>query len=215
VSLSRTTPIIACFLALAPGSAMATLQQSAADAGGCARAARPAPRKETRKPPKQALDSGKHYDVTLVTNCGSFTIRLDVRHSPHTTASFVSLVRSHYFDRTIFHRIVPGFVIQGGDPTQTGTSGPGYSTVDRPPTSTRYAEYTVAMAKTQLEAPGTSGSQFFVVTGPAVQLPPDYALLGKVYVGRKVVDAIGKLGNPQTELPTQVIEIVRATVEIG
>ena len=200
---------------LAPSSALATLQQSVAKAGGCAQVARPAPRTETRKPPKQALDAGKHYDVTLVTNCGSFRIRLDVRRSPHTTASFVSLVRSHYFDRTIFHRIVPGFVIQGGDPTQRGAGGPGYSTVDRPPANTQYSEYTVAMAKAQLEAPGTSGSQFFVVTGPAVQLSPDYALLGKVYVGRKVVDAIGKLGNPQTERPTRVIEIVRATVEVS
>ena len=176
---------------------------------------RPAPRTETRKPPKQALDASRHYDVTLATNCGSFTIRLDVRHSPHTTASFVALARSHYFDRTIFHRIVPGFVIQGGDPTQSGTSGPGYSTVDRPPVSARYRPYTVAMAKTQLEAPGTSGSQFFVVTGPGVQLPPDYALLGTVYVGRKAVDAIGKLGNPQTERPTRVVEIERATVKVS
>ena len=200
---------------LAAGPAHATLQQSVAKAGGCARAAPPAPRNETRKAPKQALDPNKRYDVMLVTNCGSFTIRLDVRHSPRTTASFVALARSHYFDRTIFHRIVPGFVIQGGDPTQTGTSGPGYSTVDRPPPSARYGEYTVAMAKTQAEAPGTSGSQFFVVTGPAVQLPPDYALLGKVYVGRGVIDAIGRLGDPQTELPTRVVEIERATVRVS
>src|SRR5690242_5824815 len=71
------------------------------------------------------------------------------------------------------------------------------------------------MAKTQTEAPGKSGSQFFVVTGPTVQLPPDYALLGTVYAGRKVVDAIGKLGNPQTELPTRIVEIERATVKVS
>jgi len=176
---------------------------------------RPAARTEKRNPPKEALDPKKRYDVTLATNCGSFTIRLDVHDSPHTAASFVALARSHYFDRTVFHRIVPGFVVQGGDPTQTGTGGPGYSTVDRPPATARYSEYTVAMAKTQLEAAGTSGSQFFVVTGPAVQLPPDYALLGKVFVGRKVVDVIGKSGDPQTEQPTRVIEIVRATVRVS
>jgi cyclophilin family peptidyl-prolyl cis-trans isomerase len=211
VSLSRTTPIIACLLALVPAAGAATRHASA----GCKTVPRPAARQETRKPPKQTLDTHKRYDVTLVTNCGSFTIRLDVRHSPHTTASFAALAHSHFFDRTIFHRIVPGFVIQGGDPTQTGTSGPGYSTVDRPPATARYGEYTVAMAKTQTEAPGTSGSQFFVVTGPTVQLPPDYALLGTVYAGRKVVDAIGKLGNPQTELPTRIVEIERATVKVS
>ena len=199
-----------------PAAAPNTLQQSVAKArAGCATVKRPAARTEARKPPKQALDPGKRYDVTLQTNCGSFTIRLDVRHSPHTTASFAALARSHFFDRTIFHRIVPGFVIQGGDPTQTGGGGPGYSTVDRPPASTRYTEYTVAMAKTQTEPAGTSGSQFFVVTGPGVQLPPDYAFLGKVYVGRKVVDAIGKLGDQQTEQPTRVIEIERASVRVS
>jgi peptidyl-prolyl cis-trans isomerase B (cyclophilin B) len=209
VSFRRTTTIIACLLALAPVAATASPDRTA----GCANVTRPAARKETRKPPTQALDPTKHYDVVLTTNCGSFTIRVDVRHSPHTTASFVSLARSHYFDRTFFHRIVPGFVIQGGDPTGSGAGGPGYETVDKPPSTARYSEYTVAMAKTQAEAPGTSGSQFFVVTGPDVQLPPDYALLGTVYVGRKVVDAIGKLGDPQTQLPTKVVEIEKATVK--
>jgi peptidyl-prolyl cis-trans isomerase B (cyclophilin B) len=71
------------------------------------------------------------------------------------------------------------------------------------------------MAKTAAEAPGTSGSQFFVVTGQDVQLPPDYALLGTVYVGRKVVDAIGKLGDPQTQLPTKVVVIEKATVKVS
>ena len=153
--------------------------------------------------------------MTLETSCGSFTIRLDVRHSPRTAASFLTLARTGYFDRTIFHRIVPGFVIQGGDPTQTGGGGPGYSTVDRPPASTRYTEYKVGMAKTAAEPAGTSGSQFFVVTGPSVQLSPDYAVLGTVYVGRSVVDRIGRLGDPNTEQPTRVIEIERATVRVS
>jgi cyclophilin family peptidyl-prolyl cis-trans isomerase len=213
VSFSRTTPIIACVLALA---ACLGLQQSVAEAApGCATVKLPAPRTESRKPPTQRLDPRKRYDVTLQTSCGSFTIRLDVRHSPRTAASFAALARSRYFDRTIFHRIVPGFVIQGGDPTQSGGGTPGYSTVDRPPLDARYAKYTVAMAKTQAEPPGTAGSQFFVVTGPDVGLPPDYALLGTVYVGRKVVDAIGKLGDPQTEQPTRVVEILRTTVKVS
>jgi cyclophilin family peptidyl-prolyl cis-trans isomerase len=211
VSRKRTIAIIACLLALAPVAATAAPERAA----GCTAVKKPAGRTESRKAPKQKLDPSKHYDVTLATNCGSFRIRLDVKHSPNTTASFVSLARSHYFDNTVFHRIVPGFVIQGGDPTGTGTGGPGYETVDKPPASTRYTEYTVAMAKTQTEPAGTSGSQFFVVTGPDVQLPPDYALLGKVYVGRKVVDEIGKLGDPQTELPTKIVVIEKATVRVS
>jgi cyclophilin family peptidyl-prolyl cis-trans isomerase len=210
----RTTAIIACLLALAAGPASARLQRSAAKGSGCASVARPKPQQESRKPPTQKLDPRKHYDVTLRTNCGSFTIRLDVRHSPHTTASFVSLVRSHYFDRTVFHRIVPGFVIQGGDPTGTGGGGPGYETVDRPPSTTRYTEYTVAMAKTQTEAPGTAGSQFFVVTGKDVGLPPIYAVLGRVTSGMAVVKRIGVLGDA-SEQPTRVVEIVKATLHVG
>src|SRR5262249_49121978 len=83
---------------------------------------------ERRRAPKPTttLDPSKTYDVTLVTSCGSITFRLDVKDSPKTTASFVSLVRRRFFIGTVFHRIIPGFVIQGGDPTGTGTEGPGY-----------------------------------------------------------------------------------------
>ena len=102
-----------------------------------------------------------------------------MKDSPKTTASFASLVRKGFFDGLTFHRVVPGFVIQGGDPKGDGTGGPGYTTVDTP----RDAAYTsgvVAMAKTGAEPAGTSGSQFFVVTGDNASLPPDYAVLGKV-----------------------------------
>ena len=196
-----------------PAAAPNTLQQSVAKArAGCATVKRPAPRTETRKPPKRAFDPGKRYDVALQTNCGGFTIRLDVRHSPHTTASFAALARSHFFDKTIFHRIVPGFVIQGGDPNGSGSGGPGYTVVDTPPSDARYVRGVVAMAKTGAEPPGTSGSQFFVVTGADAGLPPDYALLGKVTRGLDVVERIGRLGNPQTEQPKRRIVIRHITV---
>jgi cyclophilin family peptidyl-prolyl cis-trans isomerase len=164
------------------------------------------------KAPTRKLDARKTYRVTMTTNCGSFTITLDVRDSPHLAASFVSLVQAHYFDRTIFHRIVPGFVIQGGDPTVSGSGGPGYSTRDKVPANARYTRGVVAMAKTQAEPAGTSGSQFFVVTGADVGLPPDYALLGKVTKGLAVVQAIGGLGDPATEKPTAIVEILKAKV---
>jgi len=166
-------------------------------------------RNESR--PTKALDPAKTYDVTFETNCGSFTVRLDVQTSPKTSASFVSLVKSKYFDGTVFHRIAPGFVIQGGDPTATGSGGPGYLTVDKPPTDAKYVHGVVAMAKTQTQAAGTSGSQFFVVTATNAHLPPDYAILGKVVSGIGVVARIGKLGDAN-EQPTRVVEIEHATV---
>jgi peptidyl-prolyl cis-trans isomerase B (cyclophilin B) len=159
-----------------------------------------------------ALDPSKSYTVTMKTNQGTFAFTLDVKDSPHTTASFASLVKKGFFDGLIFHRIVPGFVIQGGDPKGDGTGGPGYTTVDVPPADARYTKGVVAMAKTQADPPGTAGSQFFIVTGADVGLPPDYALLGKVSSGADVVDKIGKLGDPATEQPTKRVVIQKATV---
>ncbi len=148
----------------------------------------------------------------MKTNQGTFSFALDVEDSPNTTASFVSLVRKGFFDGTIFHRIVPGFVIQGGDPTGTGTGGPGYSTVDAPPSDAKYTKGVVAMAKAGNEAPGTAGSQFFVVTADDARLPPDYALLGSVTSGLSVVEKIGRLGDPGTEQPTTRVVVQKATV---
>lgn len=166
--------------------------------------------------PTHALDPSKTYDVTFQTNCGSFTIRLAVKTSPHVTASFVDLVRRGFFDKTAFHRIIPGFVVQGGDPTGSGLGGPGYTTVDRPARTTGYTPGVVAMAKTNAQAPGTSGSQFFIVIGPAAaQLPPVYAVLGHVVRGMDAVDTIGLLGDPRTGNPTEGVEIERATVSVN
>ncbi len=165
--------------------------------------------------PKRPLDASKTYEVELQTSCGSFTIRLAQRISPNAAASFASLARSGFFDDTIFHRIVPGFVIQGGDPTASGTGGPGYSTRDRVPQSASYDVGVVAMAKAGNEPAGTAGSQFFVVTGAGAGLTPDYALLGKVTKGMKVVQAIGQLGDPASGgagTPLQSVVIEKAAV---
>jgi peptidyl-prolyl cis-trans isomerase B (cyclophilin B) len=158
------------------------------------------------------LDASQPHSVGVVTNLGSFSIRLDVKDSPCVTSSFAALVRKGFFDGTVFHRIVPGFVIQGGDPTGTGTGGPGYSVRDVPPADARYTKGVVAMAKTAAEPRGTAGSQFFVVTAPDAGLPPDYALLGTVSKGLKVVERIGRLGNPTTERPTRRVVVLRMTV---
>jgi cyclophilin family peptidyl-prolyl cis-trans isomerase len=166
---------------------------------------------------RKALDPAKTYDVQLQTNRGGFTIRLAVKTSPAATASFASLAQKGFFEGTVFHRIVPGAIIQGGDPTGTGTGGPGYSTVDVPAPSTRYSLGTVAMAKTAAEPPGTAGSQFFVVTAPSVQLAPEYAVLGKVVKGQAVVARIGKLGDPASGgqgIPTERVVIEKATLTV-
>jgi peptidyl-prolyl cis-trans isomerase B (cyclophilin B) len=157
------------------------------------------------------LDPAKPYTVNVRTNLGSFAFRLNVEDSPCTTASFASLVRKHFFDGTHFHRIVPGFVIQGGDPTGTGTGGPGYTVVDVPPDDAAYTRGVVAMAKTGPEPAGTAGSQFFVVTGADASLPPDYALLGKVTSGMDVVLRIGMLGDASQQ-PTRKVVVQRMTV---
>jgi cyclophilin family peptidyl-prolyl cis-trans isomerase len=162
------------------------------------------------KKPTQPLDASKKWTLDVHTSCGVFTITLDLKTAPKASASMVSLARAGFFDKTTFHRIVPDFVIQGGDPTGTGTGGPGYSTVDPPPKGTKYTKGVVAMAKTQTEPPGTAGSQFYVVTGADAGLPPDYAVIGKVTSGLATVERIGKLGD-QNEQPTQPVIIYTIT----
>ena len=183
--------------------------------GSCRDVAQPEPRPDGgAKRPTGSLDPNATYIVTLRTSCGAIAIRLDQNTSPKTAASFAHLARTGFYDGTVFHRIVPGFVIQGGDPTGSGTGGPGYSTRDVPPQNTRYLKGTVAMAKTGAEPPGTAGSQFYIVTAPDAGLPPEYALLGKVVRGQRVVDQIGELGDPAsggagTPLQPVVIEGAR------
>lgn len=183
--------------------------------GGCEDVPPPEPRPDGgAKRPTGRLDPGKTYVVTLRTSCGAIAIRLDQKTAPRTTASFANLARTGFYDGLVFHRIVPGFVIQGGDPTGSGTGGPGYSTRDVPPRSATYLLGTVAMAKSGAEPPGTAGSQFFIVTAPDAGLPPEYALVGKVVRGQAVVDEIGQLGDPSgagTPLQPVVIEAARVS----
>jgi peptidyl-prolyl cis-trans isomerase B (cyclophilin B) len=151
--------------------------------------------------------------AVVETSKGPFTIALDTENDPLTTASFAYLVDQELYTKTQFHRIVPDFVIQGGDPLGTGNGGPGYSVTEAPPPSTKYTPGVVAMAKTGTDPAGTSGSQFFVVTGAQGEnLPPEYAVLGKVVDGLDVVEQIGRLGGP-TEKPKEPIFIDKITIE--
>lgn len=187
-------------------------EPSASSNGECESVEAPAARESgTRTAPTDPLDAGTSYGLVFETSCGSFTIGLDTELAPKTAASLVALARDGFYDDTIFHRIVPGFVIQGGDPTQQGTGGPGYKTVDAPPAGSKYVKGVVAMAKSQVEPPGTSGSQFFVVTGDDVGLPAEYAIVGEVTEGLDAVERIGALGGPD-ERPTQPVIVSSVTV---
>jgi cyclophilin family peptidyl-prolyl cis-trans isomerase len=182
---------------------------------GCERVRAPEPKPNGgAERPSGRLEADATYEVTFQTSCGAFTVRLDQAAAPRTAASLVSLARSGFYDGTIFHRVVPGFVIQGGDPTGTGTGGPGYSTRDAPPPDAQYTRGVVAMAKTGAEPPGTAGSQFYVVTGADAGLPPDYAIVGKVVEGLDAtarIDALGVGDGP----PSQPVVIERASVSKG
>jgi peptidyl-prolyl cis-trans isomerase B (cyclophilin B) len=197
----------------ATGESAATATATPAAPEGC-KAASPSPKDLGKLPkPKAALDPGKTYVATVSTNCGDFEITLDSQQSPKTGGSFKSLADKGFYDGTTFHRIVSGFVIQGGDPKGDGTGGPGYSVVEAPPKDLLYEKGVVAMAKTGAEAAGTSGSQFFVVTAEDAQLPPDYALLGKVTSGQDVVDKIGVVEtDPATEAPVEPVVITSVKV---
>jgi peptidyl-prolyl cis-trans isomerase B (cyclophilin B) len=215
----RLAAILALALALSAagcggGADEAPATSTAATTAGCRDVSAPAPRDAGgATQPSGRLDPEQTWTLTFKTSCGTFVVTLDLASAPTTAASLVSLARAGFFDDTVFHRIVPGFVIQGGDPTQTGTGGPGYSTVDAPSPNAAYVKGVVAMAKTAAEPAGTAGSQFFVVTGADVGLPPDYAVVGEVTSGLDVVDRIGALGDPATEQPLQpvVVESVTAT----
>jgi cyclophilin family peptidyl-prolyl cis-trans isomerase len=191
----------------------ATTTSSSSASGGCEPVTPPSPPAEDPKKPTKALDAGKQYRLIFATNCGIFTIQLDQKLAPKTTASLVSLVEQKFFNGLTFHRVVPGFVIQGGDPTGTGTGGPGYQTVDPPPQDAKYTKGVVAMAKTLDEAPGTAGSQFFIVTGADAGLPPDYAIVGKVVSGDDTIAAIDALGTTDGP-PSQPVVIDKVTIEV-
>ncbi len=183
---------------------------------GCEAAEEPPPKGEGKlDKPTGKLDAAKSYVATVSTNCGDFEITLDAKRAPKTAASFKALADDGFYDELIFHRIVPGFVIQGGDPKGDGTGGPGYSVVEAPPQDLVYAKGVVAMAKAGAEPPGASGSQFFVVTAEDAQLPPDYALLGKVTAGQDVVDTIGVAETDGTEKPVDPIVISSVKVAVS
>ena len=160
--------------------------------------------------PPMIIDPAKNYTATMVTSKGTLEIVLDAIGAPLTVNNFVFLARWHYYDGVTFHRVIPGFVLQGGDPSGNGTGGPGYRFADELPKAGRYELGSLAMANA---GPNTNGSQFFVISGPdGVRLPPLYALFGKVVKGLDVVSAINDIGTSSgTPRERVVIESVTVT----
>jgi cyclophilin family peptidyl-prolyl cis-trans isomerase len=214
--------ILAVFALVAIGVVAAILisrggeddSSTVAGAPGCEQVEEPQPKQARLRAPRQTLRRGEAVTAVVDTSCGTFEIALDTTRAPKTANSFAYLAEQGFYDGLPFHRIVPDFVVQGGDPLGNGTGGPGYSVDERPPANLAYTRGIVAMAKSAAEPPGRSGSQFYVVTGADAGLPPDYALVGEVSGGMDVVDRIGSLGTP-TERPRQTVVIDRVTIEKG
>jgi len=196
------------------GSDDGTSASGTASADGCKEVEAPEPKTVSFKAPKQVLKKGEEATAVVKTSCGTFEIALDTERAPKTANSFAFLAEEGFYDDLTFHRVAPGFVIQGGDPEGTGSGGPGYSVDEKPPANLAYTKGVVAMAKTSAEPPGRSGSQFYVVTAPDAGLPPEYALVGKVSEGYDVVEKIDALGTPE-EKPKQTVLIEEMTIDQG
>jgi peptidyl-prolyl cis-trans isomerase B (cyclophilin B) len=183
-------------------------------AEGCQEVEAPEPKNTSFKAPKQVVKKGEAATVVMKTSCGTFEIELDTTRAPKTANSFAFLAEEGFYDDLTFHRVAPGFVIQGGDPEGTGTGGAGYTVDEEPPPNLAYTKGLVAMAKSSADPPGRSSSQFYVVTAPDAGLPPEYALVGKVSEGYDVVEKIEALGTPE-ETPKQTVLIEEATLDQG
>ena len=167
-------------------------------------------RRKFPNPPPMCIDPAKSYTAVMDTSMGSITIALDAATAPRTVNNFVVLARYHYYDNVIFHRIIKGFVCQGGDPTGTGRGGPGYRFADELPRPGRYELGSLAMANA---GPDTNGSQFFIISGPdGTRLPPLYSLFGKVVKGLDVVDAMQKVATGRNDRPLTDVTINSVTI---
>jgi cyclophilin family peptidyl-prolyl cis-trans isomerase len=220
---------LAVFAALAAGAVAAVLigrsgggngdEKSGFTVAGCESVKKPAPKEATLRAPKQTVRPGEKLTALVDTSCGSFEIALDTQRAPKTTNSFAYLADKGFYDGLDFHRIAnaPSFgVIQGGDPKGTGIGGPGYTVDEKPPANLAYTKGVVAMAKSGVDPPGRSGSQFFIVTSADLGLPPDYALLGRVAGGNDVLARISKFGSPdEAGKPKASVVIDKVTIEKG
>jgi len=163
------------------------------------------------KQPDMTIDTKKEYSAVLTTTAGEMTIEFTTKETPITVNNFVTLAKDTFYDNTIFHRVIKGFMIQGGDPKGNGTGGPGYK-FDDEEFEGEYDRGTVAMANS---GPNTNGSQFFIIHESSASLPANYVIFGKVTEGLDVVDAIataqvttGPSGEPSTPIkPVKIVSV--------
>ena len=165
------------------------------------------------KAPPMCINPSASYTAIVKTDVGTFDIALDAKAAPKTVNNFVFLARYHFYDGVTFHRVIPGFVVQGGDPTGTGSGGPGYTIPDELPKAGAYKIGSVAMANTG--QPNSGGSQFFIVVGTqGEQLPPSYSLFGQVTSGMSVVQKIAADGGASPNgTPKVVHKMISVTIQ--
>jgi cyclophilin family peptidyl-prolyl cis-trans isomerase len=217
------TVVVVALVALVAGltgafnSGSSSKKVSTASAAACPKADGSSPKTVSfAKAPPNCIDPSKTYTATMKTSQGELTISLDPKIAPKTVNNFVFLARYHFFDGVTFHRIVPDFVIQGGDPKGDGTGGPGYTIPDELPQQGQYKIGSVVMANTG--QPNSGGSQFFIITGQqGVQLPPQYSLFGQVTAGIDTVQKIAALGVPGAPngTPKEKVTIDSVTITEG
>jgi peptidylprolyl isomerase len=169
------------------------------------------PKKQFDSEPVMGIDPKKRYTATMDTSLGTLVIALDAAAAPKTVNNFVFLAKWGFYDGVICHRIIKGFVVQGGDPTGTGRGGPGYRFADELPKAGRYEIGSLAMANA---GPNTNGSQFFIISGPnGTQLPPQYSLFGKVVKGLDVVEKMQSVATNRDDRPNFDVVINHVTID--
>ncbi len=169
--------------------------------------------KQFDQKPEMGIDPSKRYTAKMTTSLGEIVIALDPVKAPVTVNNFVFLAGYHYFDGVVFHRIINGFVCQGGDPTATGRGGPGYRFDDELPKPGQYQIGSLAMANA---GPNTNGSQFFIISGPnGASLPPAYSLFGQVVKGLDVVDAMQRVETDRNDRPREDVVIESVTITVA
>jgi peptidyl-prolyl cis-trans isomerase B (cyclophilin B) len=167
------------------------------------------PMADTPMAPSGTLDTTKAYTARIKTERGDVVVELYADRAPLTVENFVNLARSGYYDGTTFHRVIPGFMAQGGDPTGTGTGGPGYQFADEfHPTLRHSGEGILSMANA---GPGTNGSQFFITLGPTPHLDDRHSVFGRVIEGMDVVRSIRERDPQRDREPGDRIESIEIT----
>ena len=208
----RTSPLLLTLAALTLAGCGSSLTSDDSAATSDAATATDAAERTTQfaSPPPMCIDPAKKYTATMETDAGPMTLELDAAKAPKTVNNFVVLARYHYYDGVVFHRVIQGFMAQGGDPEGTGAGGPGYEFENELPKAGEYQVGSLAMANA---GPDTNGSQFFIVTGPAgTSLPPDYSLFGKLTAGEETLRTIEADGNAADGPPAKVHRITTVTI---